>query len=560
MGVKYPEDIHTKKPGAGLNIQPLDIDVHLDFDSSLGKGSGILLGLIFKLPKLGFERVKVDDMIVVSPTFQQYYQITLKQKEELEAIIKAGLASIATALSDLELLKHDFRKYKEFMDYYKLMEEGKKKKDERMRMEGERALKSIFIDQVDSHTDLPNTPIALRSIAGRWPTIIADFMKLTDEDLDPKEIAKKYNISEAEANILATKNKLYLEWRDELFKRAVEERFRSLLQLVEARRASYEEYKQMIKPTLRRYKSIVDGLQSDAIAKFLQRAAFWRPGVQPMSIDSTTIWAWKPFAVAEKFKTPRERPLDEIPATKAGFTLEEVEEIKRALGKEELFLKALPVEPSIDEIVRELVKEIKKEYKVEITALDIYNAREKLVKKFEESAKGATDYEPWVFSPYYIFLEIPVVRAVIRLPNGTEIEDLMFDRIRPYLCSQNVMIARLVELEAKDKELDNFVKRMLGEAGLSLEEKVVNIEKLEKEYLIKTEEKKEEKKEKKKKPYEDFAKALEKFSKFFGLQFFRAKGPYEFHFQERITKYYLTEVGGTCKAIINFIKSSYGVP
>lgn len=556
MGVKYPEDIHTKTPGAGLNIQPLDIDVYIDIDSSLGKGSAVLLSLIFKLPKLGFDRVKVDDLVVVTPVFQQYYQLTLKQKEELEGMIKTGLASIATALSDLELLRHDLRKYKEFMDYFKMMDEGKKRKDEELRMKGERALKSIFIDQVDSHTDLPNTPIALRSIAGRWPTIIADFMKLTDEDIDPKKIAEKYEISEAEANILATKNRLYLEWRDELFRRAVEDRFRGLLQLVEARRKSYEEYKEMLKPTLRRYKSIVDGLQSDKMAKFLQRAAFWRPGVQAMSLDSTTIWAWKPFAVAEKHKTPREAELDEIPATKAGFTPQEVEELEKE-GKG--IVKALPVEPSIDWLVRKFVREIEKEYKVKIKAIDIYNAREKLVKRFEESARGVTDYEPWVFSPYYIFIEIPVNRAVIRLPNGAEIEDLMFDRIRPYLCSQNVMIARLIELEAKDKQLENYVKQMLGEAGVS-KEGVVSIEELEKEYLIKLDEKEEKKEEKKKKPYEDFKKAIESFSNFFGLQFFRAKGPYEFHFQERITKYYLTEVGGTCKAIINFIKSSYGVP
>ncbi|MEM5829828.1 MAG: hypothetical protein QW040_03840 [Candidatus Aenigmatarchaeota archaeon] len=563
--VKYPEkDI---PPGFGLNVQPKDCNIYLDFDSNLGRGSGVYLSLIFQLPKWGFERVKVDEKIVVTPVFQQYYQLTIKQKEELEAMIKASMASIATALSDLELLKHDLRKYKEFMDYYKMIEVGKKTKNDKLRLQGEQSLKAIFIDQVDAHTDLPNQPIALRSIASRWPTIIADFMKLEDDDIEPKKIAEKYKVSEAEAVILSTKNKLYKEWRDELFKRAVEERFRSLLSMVKAREKSYEEYKEMVKPTLRRYKSIVDGLSSPGLAKSLEQAAFWRPGSQAMSLDMATIWAWKPFAAPEKYKAVRETPLDEIPPEKAGFTPEEAN-LLRGKGLIKDTIKALPVEPSIDEIVRKVIKDIEKEYNVKITAVEIFKARQRLVERFEKSVTGVTDYEAWIFSPYFMFFEIPVNRAVIRLPNGVEIEDLMFDRLTAYLITQNLMIARLIELEAKDKALENYIKEFLGEAGKSASGEVVEIDKLAEEYLIKLEEggKKEEKKEKKESPFKGIGEAFEKFFKFFGLElsFFRAKVPYqfpyEFAFKERITKYYLREIGATWGMIVNFIKSSFGVP
>jgi hypothetical protein len=567
--VEYPTKI---PPGFGLNVQPKDADIYLDFDSSLGRGSGVLLSLIFQLPKWGFERVKIDEMVVVTPVFQQYYQLTIKQKEELEAIIKSSLASIATALSDLEMLKHDLRKYKEFMDYFKMIEVGKKKGDEKLRLQGEQALKAIFIDQVDAHTDLPNQPIALRSIVSRWPTIISDFMKLSDEDVDPRKIKEKYNVSEAEGVVLATKNKLYKEWRDELFKKAVEERFKSLLAMVEARKKSYEEYKEMIKPTLRRYKSIVDGLSLKS-APEIERAAFWRPGSQAMSIDMATIWAWKPFAVPEKYKSVREAPLDEIPAEKAGFKPEEIELLKKEkLIDEEGKVKALPMEPSIDDVVRKIIKDIEKEYKVKITAKEIFKARQRLVERFEKSVTGVTDYESWVFSPYFMFFEIPVIRAVIRLPNGTEIEDLMFNRFKAWLSTQNVIIARLIELEAKDKQLENFMKQMLGEAGVSLKKKdeveeIVSIDELVEEYTIKLEEeKKEEKKAKIENPFEGIGKAINKFFKFFGieLEFFRAKvpykTPYEFAFKERITKYYLREVGGTFGMIVGFVKSSFGVP
>jgi hypothetical protein len=559
--VEYPTEI---EPGFGLNIQPRDTDIYLDFDSSLGRCSAVYISLIFQLPKWGFERVKVDEMVVVTPVFQQYYQLTLKQKEELEAMIKASLASIATALSDLELLKHDLRKYKEFMHYFKMIEVGEKEKDEKLRLQGEQSLKAIFIDQVDAHTDLPNQPIALRSIASRWPTIISDFMKLSDEDVDAKKIAEKYKVSEAEGVVLATKNKLYKEWKD-MFKKTVEERFKSLLQMVQARKKSYEEYKEMIKPTLRRYKSIVDGLSSEKAAKVFQEAAFWRPSSQAMSIDSATIWAWKPFAPVEKYKAPREAPLDEIPAEKAGFTKEEIEElIKEGSIKKEGKVKALPMEPSIDKIVRDMIKRIEDEYKVKITAKDIFKARQRLVEKFEKSVRGVTEYEAWIFSPYFIFLEMPINRAVIRLPNGVEIEDLMFERFRAFLSTQNIIISRLIELEAKDKQLENYLKQMLGEMGVSSEGKAVEIEELMKEELGEKVEKKEEKK--KENPFKKIFEPINNFFKFFGLNlmFFRARVPYhvpyEFAIRERVTKYYLREVGGAFGMVVSFIKSAFGVP
>ncbi|MEM5869781.1 MAG: hypothetical protein QXR09_01290 [Candidatus Aenigmatarchaeota archaeon] len=575
--VEYPKDDKIP-PGCGLNIQLKDCNIFLDIDSNLGKASGVLLALIFQLPKWGFERVKIDEKIVVSPVFQQYYQLTLKQKEELEAIIKAGLASIATAFSDLELLRHDLRKYKEFMDYYKMIEVGKKKKDDKLRLQGEQSLKAIFIDQVDAHTDLPNQPIALRSIAARWPTIIADFMKLDDEDVEPKKIAEKHKVSEAEAVILATKNKLYKEWRDELFKKAVEERFKSLIGLVEARKKSYEEYKEMLKPTLRRYKSIVDGLSDPAIASLLERAAFWKPESQAMSLDIATIWAWKPFAAPDKYKAVRETPLDKIPAEEAGFTPEEIEELKEeGLLDKDGMVKALPVEPSIDEVVRKIIKAIENssEYKgIKITAKEIFKARERLVNRFEKSVSGLTDYEAWVFSPYFMFFEIPVIRAVIRLPNGTEIEDLMFDRLTAWLETQNIIIGRLIELEVKDKKIELYLKQMLGEAGVLEKEdggkkriEIVDIDELVKEYTKKFEEERKEKvKEKGENPVERITKIFEKFFEFFGLElnFFRAKVPYkipyEFALKERITKYYLREVAAAWGMIVNFIKSSFGAP
>lgn len=558
MPVKFPEgppkSLTYEKgklaPGQGVNNPLPDKDLYLDFTAPMGKCSTVFFGLLFQLPKWGFERVKVEQAIDVSPVFTEYYQKTMRQKEELEVKIKNSLISISKALSDLELLKHDLRKYKEFMDYYRMIDEGKKRGDEKLVRKGEQSLKSVFIDQVDVHTDLPNTPIALRSIVVRWPTIIADFMKLKDEDIDPREIAKKYRVSEAEAVVLANKNRLYQEWRDELFRRAVEERFHSLVRLVEARKKSYEEYKEMIRPTLRRYKAIVDGIGKLG----LERAAFWRPDAHAMSIDYSLVWAWKPFVPPEKYKPTRYVPLSEIPAEKAGFTREEVKKLIE-LGLTDGNVKALPVEPSIDSVVRENVGKIESEYNVTITISDVFNAREKLVSRYEKSEKGVTDYESWPFSPYFFFYEIPIIRAVLRLPNGAEVENMMINRLKAYVISQNILILRYLELIAIDKQLDNYIKQMLGEMG-SKEGKAVSIEEIEKEYLIKLGEEKKEKEKSK------GGVRIGSFLENLGLKFmfFRARGPYEFSFAERLTKYYFKESAIEFGRIVDFLKNSFEVP
>jgi len=561
-----PKEDSEIPPGVAINSGNPDLDEFFDFATPMGKCSGVMFGLIFQLPKWGFERIRIEEAIEVTPAFQQYYQLTIKQKQEMEAIIKEGLRSIATALSDLELLKHDLRKYKEFMDYFAMITEGKNKGGEegdKLKMEGEQSLKSIFIDQVDVHT---GEMIALKMIAPRWPTIIADFMRMKDEDTDPKKIAKDYNVSEAEGVVLATKNKLYKEWRDELFKKAVEERFKGLVRAVEARKKSLDEYKDMLKPTLTRFKLINEGISGDL--KFLQRAAYWKPDTHAISLDFTHMWAWKPFAPREKYKIVRES-MDTISASRAGFTAEDIEIIEQGLKADKKLdedkkwdgkLDALPQEPSIDSFVRTFFSKIADSYGVKLTAYDLYQAREKLVENFKNARKIAVgNVEPWVFSPYFIFIDIPLSRYVLKTPDGSEIEDLEVDRLHSWTKTQNVIICHCVEILAKEKQMDNYIQQMLGEMGVKGE----TIEELAKDYIIKFGEE-EEKKEKGikplKNPFVEAKSAVGKVLKEFGLDisFLRSQGPYEFAFEQRLTKFYFNVPASYFNMIKDYLKSSFG--
>jgi hypothetical protein len=492
MPIKYPEgpppageDLPKElqlKPGEGINAKPFGGDQYLDFTGPLGLGTKVYYGLSFQLPKWGFQTFKVEEGIFVSPVFKPYYDLTINQKAELEARIKEGLRSISLAISDLELVSHDLRKYAEFMDYYREIEKGKREKNPELVKKGDQTLKAVFIDQVDVHT---GEGIALKLIAPRWPTIIADFMKLTDEDIEPKKIAEKLKVSEAEAVVLATKNKLYLEWRDKLFRPTVEERYKTLLGLVEARKTSVKEYKEMLKPAIMRYRMITDALSKKPAAETIYKS-FFRPDAQAFSIDTMLLWAWKPFAPSEKYKVTREiggripgvveralfLPLDVIHASKAGFRKDEILEIKKHLEAEKGIkwdekVKALPQEPSIDDVVRRIVAIIEKAYNVKISGWDLYKARQMLVEEFEASYAGTRTKETWVYSPYYIFLEIPIARSVIRLPDGSEMENIMLENLRVATQTQNLIIGHCVELIARDKDMDRYINQLLGEYGIT---------------------------------------------------------------------------------------------
>jgi len=497
MPIKYPQfpPPGEMRPGEGINANPPDQNENLNYTTQLGGCSGVYYGLMFQLGKWGFEKFKISEEIFVSPINKGYYELVLGERERLAQQIKSGLASIAQAYADLELILHDLRKYHEYVKLFNEIREAeekmKREKDEKKidelnnkKMKALQTLRSIFIDQVDIHTDLPNTPIALRSIASRWPTIISDFMKL-DRETSPEEI--KLDVSYAEKVVLATKNKLFLSWV-EMFEKTVVERYERLKELAVARENSVREYKEMLKPTIARYKMINDSLSS-AEGRVGMYTSFLRPEAQAFSVDSMTIWAWKPFAPGEKWKITREY-FDKISLRDAGFSNEEIEELKRSgvIKEKSMLVDALPMEPSIDRIVRLIMKRINEEYKtlgVELTIVDVFKARERLVEQFKSHSGSATSPVVWPFSPYFVFAEIPLVRAVVVLPNGIQLEDLSVSNLKTYVKTQNIIIGHIMELIAKEKALENYIDSLLGEFGFDKEGKMRSVkDMLKKEFVF----------------------------------------------------------------------------
>ncbi|MBI2578221.1 MAG: hypothetical protein HYW26_00770 [Candidatus Aenigmarchaeota archaeon] len=474
--------------------------------------SGIYFSLVFQLRKWEFFVQKADEWIEVSPVHQQYYQLTVKQKQEVEQQIKAGLASAAQSVADLELLKHDERKYREFLDYfgyeYDESANGFKEKKEK----DEHALRSVFIDQVDVHT---GEGIAIRTIVSRWPTLIVDFMKLNDSDTDPDKVKEKMDVSKAEAVVLVTKNKLYMEWK-KLFGGEIQDRFRRIRELVRSRESSVDQYREWLKPYVARHQILQEGLGIGPGARSTLSSLFAMPAGHATSFNQIELWTWREFGA-----TPPE-------LYKGGTELLGQERAEGAVRpydswtkKNLIFHKDHGLVADFPWITDEWVKE-----------------QEKFMTTRESQGAGI---RPWIdpVKMYYSFFIITLEKLNIRMPTGSEMEDGTFDVNYIYM-SENALFAKLLEMKAKQVEMNHYIDNLIGvrDPGCPICTP----------------------KGQKPKDERDWLQPAKKFFDYFGFEFmFAKKGPYEHDFFERISKGHVRSAAYARYATItNFIKQKSG--
>lgn len=539
-------------PGEAVHVAPLSLRTVLDFTTPHGKASGILTGFMFWLGKFGYHVMKAYESLEISPVHAQYYQLTTQQKQQLERQIKEGLSSISSAVSDFELLFHDIRKYKDVLIYFDKIEKGKKEKNKNLETEGEQSLKAIFIDQVDVHT---GEGVALKLIAPRWPTIIADFMKLEASDTDPKKIAEKLKVSEAEGVVLATKNKLYEQWKT-LFKETVTGRYSRIMGLMKSRKKSIDEYRNMLKPYITRYRSIHELGSTEAGRRILEKTSWIGTKAQAISLELSTIWAFKAFLRPDIFKVAIEAFQESTPTVdirKINFPSRFKEAINKNIDViKEAGLDEGPLHPSgiepLDKWVLIFIPHLEKHYGIKFTVNDILQTR----KEFVDMC-----YEKKWFAPYYMTQDLDVERAIFRFPNGEEVENLMIRPYHNYMDTLNIILARFLEIKAQEKELEIYIAEMLGEkAEADVAGALKSMEELSQEefpfaYGVTP-------KTKKEAAEKEAKKALKKM----GLKIsFIKPGPYELNFDDLITGPYFDEISAVAfKPAINFLKGAFDVP
>jgi hypothetical protein len=428
------------------------------------------------------------------------FQSVVRQKQDIIRQVKEGLAHVDRAVSDVELLTHDYRRYKEILYFFE-------KKDEH-------SLKAMFIDQVD--VNLPEG-VSLRSIAPRWPTIIADFMELNPDEDKTDIIMKKLGTSKAEAVILATKVRLYNRWKD-FFMNQVKDRYRNILERLYARKASIEEYRNWIRPLIRRILQI-----REVDDKFLAMNKNLPVGVgMPVALQYIEYWAWttgEGLEPEEHHKAARERYETKGTGISQGI-------LKYKVRKD-----AVPrfrIEP-YDDVVKQLISEVQKWHGIKITEEDVLEARKRL---YED---GNPTYE------WYVLIHFPVSILQYKLPNGLDVEDVDFNKLSVVFLTQNMVLLKILEMIAEEKKIDVYIDELLGKKVM-VDGCIKEIDDLLHEDFPETYPKPKIE-EPKKTPLYEFKQSLQKsmtklqttLNNLFGLKTLFVKGPYDPFFHDRMT-------------------------
>ncbi|MBL7160565.1 MAG: hypothetical protein ISS93_01800 [Candidatus Aenigmarchaeota archaeon] len=486
--------------GKAICASPLEMEVILDFTGARGSGSNIYYSLIYQLPKWDYTLKKVDEYIEVTPTWGEYYNLTITQKQKLEVSIKQGLTSAAQAVSDYELLLHDMRRYREVLNYFISAEKNK----------DDHVLRSLFVDRVDAHT---GEGYSMITMAKRWSTIITDFIRMKSEWMDRDKIRKEMDVTDAEATVLLTKNKLYKEWR-ELFLPTIKDRVARLEVLVESRKKSIEEYRNWLKPYMARYRMIRE--KSELNPKTYMSDAYMTPGFgQSQALTGVRLWFWKPYSPPQKGKP-------ESVLGKSGFV----------------------VDP-YDDFVKEWKAKIEERYNVKIPDKEVRSILKDAITPAGPGSPSTPSMDPNTL--YYVFFDMKIVLSLVRTPppEGVETDNLMFLPMKIWVMSQNSLLIHMLEIHAREKAFERSINSLIG----TRESEEEALEKIEQEFLPKKKEGRfvgfrgstSSAKKRLKGPLESL------------FYLFVKRGPYEPVFYERVSKMYARGVGGYHGQVKDFI-------
>jgi len=506
----------------------------LDFTTKMGACSNIYYSFVFQMPKWNYRVAKVSESMVVSPTHMETYNILAGQKQKLEGQIKQGLASAMQAVTDYELLRHDERRYREIIDYFK-----KGVKDDHV-------LRNLFVDRVDAYT---GEGYSMITMAKRWPTIINDFIRMGRIIVEDKkegiekplsstnDIEKKLDVPLAEATVLHTKNELFEEWK-ELFRPVVQERYARIKATANSRKTSINQYKEWLKPYVARHKAM-----KEVDEKTLATNSIYAPAMgTSVAFSSVRLWVWIPFPLREKRKPENVRVVEE----NHGFTINPFDNwVKRHVAMINIKYGTKYDEKDIEKLIDD-----------DFTAHGVGKGYK------EDEVPG-----PWMVRDdvYYALFDVNLNRSIIKTPppEGAELENFMLKPIRLWLLSQNALLLHLIELKAIDKKFNREIDEMIGSE--ESENTILNDVRKEMDDAEKEADGIKKKKIPITKKMDNFVKALNR--KYYWLDknsapirklFFRV-GPYENNFAERVTKLYMVDSGGTYGKMIDFWKSKFNV-
>ncbi|MBI4017874.1 MAG: hypothetical protein HY366_02935 [Candidatus Aenigmarchaeota archaeon] len=197
-----------------------------EITSELGFPTNVYFDMLGWLDKNKYDFKKTNDWLYINPKTAQHAEVA-QRRQAIEQRLAQVMINIGDLRRDVELLKHDLRKFESALEHHK-----KNDLD---------VLKSDYIDFIDQQT--PNSMLKLAQ-AGRFPSIVVDFFRIKSErDIEDLKISK------SEKSLLKIKWKLFQQWRS-TFAQGVEDRVRVLREEINSRQASLDNYKDSIRPYL----------------------------------------------------------------------------------------------------------------------------------------------------------------------------------------------------------------------------------------------------------------------------------------------------------------------
>lgn len=207
----------------------------VSLEGEKGEGTNAYFGMVKYLGQKNFKVKKKTDWLEINPR-SEFYSKMLQQKQMIEQQVSRLLANITDMRKDIELIKHDLRKFQQVKEHFKSGDEE--------------VLKSDFVDLVDKNT--PSSMLQLAA-AGKFPTLVIDFFKLGS-----KEDIEKLKISETEKSVLRTKWDLYQYWKKK-YGKAIDERVKMLESEIKNRKASLENQKKTVEPYIKSAQQLREG-------------------------------------------------------------------------------------------------------------------------------------------------------------------------------------------------------------------------------------------------------------------------------------------------------------
>ncbi len=527
--------------GEAICNQPEDQKVMLNATTPYGHGNLLYMMLTYTMPKLRYCLSKVDEHMAVSPAYPEMYGRIISKKREVEGHIKSGLASAAQSVADYELLKHDERKYREILDYFK---DGQK---------DEHVLRALFVDRIDAHT---GEGYSMISMTKRWPTIITDFIRMSNVEKKERDKSSKIKetlaISEAEAVVLKTKNKVYEEWKT-IFFPDIKERYSRVKTLVDARRKSIDEYREWLKPYVASLKMMKDTLEVNPSELFTVSVQPWQ---KPDSMYWVRLFMWKVLTAEEVGKpgltTGEIKPYDD-------FVKRHAKQIEKRYG-----VKIVETRKKAKKLIEKGLSTQEKHKGSRVLTEDDIIVVDEMLKKWHEPEHYESEAKLSPNRYYYCFYDMDVFSPLFKMEGGKEEIDDWNCMLTPYLVSQNVIMLVLLEITAKERWLNKYVKELIGVR--EVEDKVRA--EVEKRYNMTEDEKKffirrwvdsyNKRKKKMTDRYDNWM--LDNKPKMRGvLKYFMRIGPYETVTNERLSKVYGRYMGsGTTDPLIKYIKQQFG--